>query len=75
MKMKKANTISVRCVKKGEVHGVSFEMNNRTDELAEQEAKRKLNATSKHDITQYNFEVIRKLQLSKTKSNGIHKGN
>ena len=72
--MKKANTISVRCVKKGEVHGVSFQMENRTDELAEQEAKRKLNATNKHDITEYNFEVTRTLQLSKIKNNGIQKG-
>ncbi len=74
MKMKKANTISVRCVKKGEVHGVSFQMENRKDELATEEAQRRLEATKKHDITEYNFEVIRTLQLSKAKSNGIHKG-
>lgn len=48
-------------------------MKNRKDELATKEAKRRLEATSKHDITEYNFEVIRTLQLSKGKSNGIHK--
>ncbi len=74
MKMKKANTISVRCVKKGEVDGVSFQMDNRKDELATEEAKRRLRATKKHDVTQYDFEVLRILQLSKVKSNGIQKG-
>lgn len=71
--MKKANTISVRCVKKGQVDGVSFQMENRKDELAEEEAQRKLKATRKHNIEEYNFEVIRELQLSKAKSNGIQK--
>lgn len=72
--MKKNNTISVRCVKKGEVDGVSFQMGNRKDELATEEAQRRLMATKKHDITQYNFEVIRTLQLSKAKSNGMKIG-
>ncbi len=71
--MKKNNTISVRCVKKGEVDGVSFQMENRKDQSATEEAERRLKTTSKHNIEEYNFEVIRTLQLSKVKSNGIDK--
>jgi len=60
-------------VKKGESDGVSFQMKSRKDDLALDEAIRRLRSTKKHDVKQYAFEIIRTHQLTKTKSNGIHK--
>ncbi len=67
--IKVEDKISVRCLKKGEIYGVSFEMKNRKDELAIEEATKKLKELKVQDPENYKFQITRTFKLSKVQSN------